>query len=108
MSILTEPIMDDDLTKTAALEIARRSNCFGESRGHTYGQSWILADDMAARCVAETLRNGEGAWELDQRLNWAMRLIKSLQFLGRPTKLRDLCWKEFEDITGHERKTQWQ
>jgi hypothetical protein len=67
-------------------------------------KNWLLGQ-LAARCVAESLRQGEAEWDLERRLQRAWDLVDSIQMNGRRKEVRDLIWKKSEDsMTPEERR----
>jgi hypothetical protein len=67
-------------------------------------KNWLMGQ-LAARCVAEALRQGDTQWDLEDRLQHAWDLLNTIQVNARHQALRDLIWKKSErDMTDEEKK----
>jgi hypothetical protein len=51
-----------------------------------------LATDLLMRAVVESLRNGDTASELEDRLIWCVRFVENLQLTGRTQGINDAFW----------------
>lgn len=68
------------------------------------GQYEALMTDLAKQCVTETLRTGEGEWELDARLALADGVLDELQTFGFPNALEKFRWESEDKIPDEFRK----
>ncbi|WP_262030164.1 hypothetical protein [Microvirga sp. Mcv34] len=56
-----------------------------------------LLTQLAARCAAESLKQGDGEYALEDRLQRAWDLVDSIQMNAQSDKVRDLVWKKSEE-----------
>lgn len=71
---------------------------------HSSQKNWLLGQ-LAARCVAESLRQGEAEWDLERRLQKAFDLVESIQLNGRGKVLGEMIYKKSLDaMTPEERR----
>jgi hypothetical protein len=68
------------------------------------GQFEALMTDLAKQCITETLRAGEGEWELDSRLASADGVLDALQTFGFPYALEKFRWESEDKIPDAFRK----
>lgn len=68
------------------------------------GQYEALLTDLAKQSIAETLRAGEGEWELDSRLASADSVLDALQTFGFPNALEKFRWESEDKIPDEFRK----
>lgn len=71
-------------------------------------QLGLLAGELAARCVDETMRCGDGVYGLRARLKWAFEFLREIQTVGRSRKLDQAYLKEEEEKTDTEKRLQSQ
>jgi hypothetical protein len=74
------------------------SNC-NRSAEIRHGQFDWLMTELAALCVAESVRVGEEDIDLDGRLNSAYEIISSLQSYGFPADLMDSRWADSSTLS---------
>ena len=85
-----EKISKDSINKILGfdhkLEEDRKWRSSGVLKRSAYERSSelrILSEEMAERCIDETINKGEGAKELERRISWSIDLIRNLQVMGR-------------------------
>jgi hypothetical protein len=94
----------DTLTKDNAIKVAK---AWVESQAPAGYQGWNqfrwLMDQLAERCLAESLKTGEDADQLDERLSKAHDILWSVWDAGAP-KIATRWWKENEKPSEAEQK----
>jgi hypothetical protein len=86
-----------ELTHRSAIDYARVW-VDNASERRSGGQFQALLTDLAALCVSEAIRQGDGEDGLDQHLDGAYAVLYELQNFGFPAKLEKRRWEEAHKV----------
>jgi len=97
----------DTLTREEALAFGKK---WVQDRAIPTEQRWAISqfnwlqEQLAAKCIAEGLKQGDDEWELEKRLDSMHELLVSIQSNARPKRIQDLLWKDPASLDDTERR----
>jgi hypothetical protein len=101
-----DTVCSDTLTKERALKIANSwcdSNVTQPKSSRGWDQFRWLMEEMAALCVAESVKLSEDEDQLYERLSKAHDILRDVQIAGAP-EIANIRWKDRDELTDDQRK----
>jgi hypothetical protein len=86
-----------ELTHRSAIDYARMWVANASER-RSGGQFQALLTELAALCVSEAIRQGDGEADLDQRLDVAYSVLDELRNFGFPATLEKHRWEQAHKV----------